>query len=742
MKRISPVIVVGLALTAACCYVSTVRPPFIQWINNFAYDYFMRVTARPVQSNRVAIVDVDDASLAEHGQWPWPRYLVAQMTQKLFAAGASVVAFDVVFPEADRTSPKEIEKDLERYLDRNVDFKGMPEDLADFDSYFANVLEEGRVILGCSMHWTPSATPADPKVDPNYWPYYQLKSYDGTSPERLSRFLLQASTLTVSIPKLREVCEVGFFNAVTDNDSIVRSNPLIWTYGNRLYPSLALEAIRIDGDLQPCNVHYDHQGAIGIQLRHIQIPTDDQGRLVIKYRTLQEKDSTTGFQSSFPTYSAMDVLSEKAGSNAFAGKIVFVGTSAIGLKDVKATPLTQFFSGVETHATIVDNILSGDILKNPLEMRMIQPLIVLSLGVFLTILIARARSWVSFITAIAAISLGIIASGLVLQQMNIVFVPTWIILTTVILYIVLTVIRFWQEELQKKRVRNMFGTMVSSDVLQYLEDNPGSFSLSGEKAEATILFSDVAGFTSISETLEPARLSDLLNRYLSPMTQLIMARHGYVDKYEGDAIMAEWGVPFPMEDHAKQACLSALEQQRELKELRPWLKKAFGHDLHVRMGINSGTVTAGNMGSEGRMQYTVMGDAVNLAARFEPANKDYRTLIIIGEHTYMEAAEFIEVRLLDRIVVMGKKRPIGIYELLSETGGISDTKRRVVQLYEEALQLHWESKWDPAIKSIDEALKLDRRDTPSANMKARIENYRINPPDDTWTGEYVRLTKD
>jgi len=310
------------------------------------------------------------------------------------------------------------------------------------------------------------------------------------------------------------------------------------------------------------------------------------------------------------------------------------------------------------------------------------------------------------------------------------------------IYPVLTMIRYWQEERQKKRVRNMFGTMVSPAVLKYLEKNPESFSLTGYKAEATMFFSDVAGFTTISEALKPDRLSDLLNRYLSPMTKIIMDREGYVDKYEGDLIMAEWGVPFAKEDHAVQACHAALEQQARLAELRPILQKEFGHEVFVRMGINSGVVTAGNMGSDRRFQYTVIGDAVNLARRLEPANKDYGTYITIGEETFEKAKTGIEARLLDKIVVRGKSKPVLIYELLGKPNEVPEAKIKAARLYEEAVGLYWSMKWDAAIARFEEVLRIDPADGPSITMLKRAREFRTNPPAAGWSGVYLREDKE
>jgi adenylate cyclase len=369
-----------------------------------------------------------------------------------------------------------------------------------------------------------------------------------------------------------------------------------------------------------------------LRLQDVVLPVDELGRMTVNYRTVR-KDVLVGFSSSFPTYAAADVLTNNVPAGAFAGKIVLIGASATALKDVKATPITQDFSGVEVHATLIDNILAGDMLSNPYEFRTVHFLVIFLMALFLTFFIARGRSWLSFLVVVLVVLLLVKASLVLLERFNLVFVPAWEILAAIIIYPVLTMLKFWQEELQKKQIRDMFGTMVSATVLHYLENHPGTFSLSGQKREATMFFSDGEGFTTISETLEPEQLSNLLNGYLSPMTSIIMERGGYVDKYEGDAIMAEWGVPYPVPDHAAQACLAALEQQEKLAELRPILKAKYGKEIRVRMGLNSGTVTAGNMGSDKRFQYTVMGDAVNQAARLEPANKDYGTLIIMGEAT-------------------------------------------------------------------------------------------------------------
>lgn len=739
-KAFSPVAVVGVALTLACCAFYIARVGLIETISAKVYDRFLCHTAIPPQSGRVAVVDLDDPSLEAVGQWPWPRYVVADLTRRILADEPSVVAFDVVFPERDRTAPASIRTDLKRHLGLEVTLQGLPEELADYDAVLARTIQTGRVILGCAMSPSDSMlAEADASIDPFYdGSHLFARSQHGGN---VNVFLQQAGSVLVSIPSLRKASLTAFFNAQPDADNIVRSNPLVWSYGpDRIYPSLALEAIRIDRGISQCLVQFDERGVLAVRLRDLAIPCTRNGCLVVNYRTI-DSSVTSGFVSSFPRYPAADVLAGRVPSGAFKGKIVFVGTSAVGLRDIKATPLTELFSGVEVHATMVDNILAGDMLSRPNDVDGMELVGMLLAGLLLTFLITRGRAWWSFVFTVAAVVCTVALSFALLKWSHLVVMPTWAVFSILVIYLVLTTVRYWQEEVQRKRVRNMFGTMVSAEVLRYLEHNPQSFSLTGVKAEATIFFSDVAGFTTLSERLAPERLSELLNRYLTPMTNIIMARSGYVDKYEGDCIMAEWGVPFPMQDHAVQACIAALEQQEKLAEIRPQLLAEFGHDVQVRMGLNSGTVTAGNMGSQRRFSYTVMGDVVNFASRCEPANKQYGTSIMIGESTFLLARAAIEARLLDRIVAKGKTVPIQVYELLGLKGRITQDQTTVLCLYEEALHLHWRRQWDDAIARLDEALKVVPNDGPSRQLHARIELYRLAPPGESWTGEFVHTSK-
>jgi adenylate cyclase len=304
---------------------------------------------------------------------------------------------------------------------------------------------------------------------------------------------------------------------------------------------------------------------------------------------------------------------------------------------------------------------------------------------------------------------------------------------------------FVLEQREKRRVRGMFSTMVSPEVLAYMQADPDRFRLTGEKRTATIFFSDLAGFTTISESVTAEDLAKILNRYLTPMSNLVTKYGGYIDKYAGDAIMADFGVPvWPDADatsHAWKACWSALEQQERLQTLKQELKAEYGCDIDARMGINTGEVAAGNMGSEQKFQYTVMGDAVNQAARFEPANKPFDTHIMIGGRTYEMAKDKIEARFLANMIVKGKTEPVPCYELLAKKGELPETKATVVRLFEEAWKLHAERKFQEAIAKFDQALALDPNDGPSKAYKKICEGFLKTPPPDGWAGEYIQTSK-
>ena len=588
-------------------------------------------------------------------------------------------------------------------------------------------------------------------------------------------------------PVIRDSVVHGFINVPRDADGIIRSAPLVlgFEYANPLTgessrvfaPSFSLltvlyhwglvaiewdEEVQKHGRLKP--------GAIQVFFgRHIlvektdgskvRIPIDEKGRLFLNYQgrvtdfhnvslwllmpaldLIVAEASSEGPTVPSESVEALREASLERVEKALRGNIAMVGLTATGTTDIGPCPIDTKTPYVHVHMTAASNILTG---------RFIRPLgaaglfgIIVSLALGFTAMSHRMHVR-SLAGATGCLLLGYLALSYLLVHADVSVIP--VVSPTLYLSISYTAVvlyRYFTEERRRKQVRRMFSTMVSPGVLSFMEENPESFSLSGHRVEATIMFSDVAGFTSISERLTPEQLTELLNEYLSAMTDIILERNGYVDKYEGDAIMAEWGVPYPDPVHGEAGCLSCIEQQETLARIRPALAERYGAELYVRMGVNSGPVIAGNMGSSRRFQYTVMGDTVNQAARFEPTNKVYGTHMMIGESTYELARAAVEVRLLDKVVVMGKTEPVRVYELLGRKDGVPADVMEMRGLYEEGLRIHWERRWDEAEKLLGQALAIRADDGASRVILERIAAYRTTPPADGWQGEYVRTSKD
>jgi adenylate cyclase len=425
-------------------------------------------------------------------------------------------------------------------------------------------------------------------------------------------------------------------------------------------------------------------------------------------------------------------------------KIVMVGPYGNWSKDFLKTPYPNPMPGPEVHLAALGAALTGSFLNLPPVWA--NPALLVAAALLALLLILATSQPVLRLVLLLLVALGYaVLTFFVQDRLDLVLPVVNPALTLLLGGIGCLGYEFVLEQREKRRVRGMFSTMVSPEVLAYMQADPDRFRLTGEKKMATMFFSDLAGFTTISESVTAEDLAKILNRYLTPMSNLVTKYGGYIDKYAGDAIMADFGVPvWPDPDpdsHAWKACWSALEQQERLQTLKQELKAEYGCDIDARMGINTGEVAAGNMGSEQKFQYTVMGDAVNQAARFEPANKPFDTHIMIGGKTYEMSKDKIEARFLANMIVKGKTEPVPCYELLAKKGELPEAKARVVRLFEEGWKLHAEKKFQAAIAKLDEALALDPHDGPSKAYKKICEGFLKTPPPDGWAGEYIQTSK-
>jgi adenylate cyclase len=684
------------------------------------HDALLSAQAVPPRAGAVVMVDIDDASLSRLGQWPWSRRELGRLVDNLWRQGAAVVVFDMVFPEADRTSPILFESSLRREFGPGVAVTGIPSEALDHDTDFAAALARGRSLMGC---YFALGAPHDGRgiiADA----YHHGHCFETGRPQR--DMLPQGITLIQSLPVLRSrATGEASFNTLADRDNVIRRTPLLVAYGpNRIYPALSLEALRLFRGASNIRVGYDNQlgrGVASVDVGGLSLPTDANGCLVLNFRS-----------TPFPRISAWKVLDGGRDVAAVSNRVVLIGTSAAGLHDLKATPLASDLPGIEVHATALDNMLAGDALREPRWMFHANLLAVAVAGLAMIVLMASSRSWHAFIAAAGFIVMALATSTWALASYRLVVSPVGMAVGIILVYTSMTVVKYWQEERERHRIRTMFTTMVSTDVLRLMEENPGSFSLAGRKAEVTVLFSDIANFTQLAENLDPDVLTKLINRYLTEMTGIIMARGGYVDKFYGDAIMAVWGAPYAIPDHAHQACLTALEQLARLAVLNRDLSVEFGCELEIRIGINTGVVTAGNMGSANRFQYTVMGDAVNVASRLEAANRLCGTRILIGEGTLARVQGQVETRQIGWVQIRGKTKPVLLYELLARQGELPPATTRVIALYDQALAAYHARRWDEALQLTQHALSLKADDGPARLLRDNALHCKNIPPPDHW----------
>ncbi len=581
-----------------------------------------------------------------------------------------------------------------------------------------------------------------------------IKYISGANPFLLARAVPDIYGFQVNLPIFSDkISGSGFFTFISDPDGVFRKAPLIagWPPAEKikpddelyLFPSLSLEALRIYLNAQPMVVAIKSNPSWAmvdkIKLGNINIPVDERGRIIINYQ---------GGLREFTTYSFYDVYNDfaeqrKKGFNpvkAFKNKIVLVGATAVGIYDIRATPLGTM-PGVYLHANIIDNVLHQRVLIAPGWMRGFDIIVVLFLGIILSLLYPRIRPIFSAGLVLVLILGYAYFNFYMFNEKHLSLSLTYPLLTVFFIYLGITLYHYTMEEREKRFIRSAFSYYLSDEVINQLLAHPEKLKLGGERKFITIMFSDLQGFTSLSERMEPEELVSLLNHYLTEMSEIILTNRGTIDKFEGDAIMAFFGAPLDYPDHAQSACFSALQMQKKLKELNQiWREKGLP-ELRARIGINTGYALVGNMGSEKRMDYTAIGDEVNLASRLEGANKIYQSWILISESTYQQAKDYIEARELDLIRVVGKEKPVKVYELLAKKGELDEKMQRLIKLFAEGLKLYRKRKFTEAKSIFQKCLEINANDYPSQLYLERCQMYIENPPSADWDGVFQLKTK-
>ncbi len=590
-------------------------------------------------TNNVVIIDIDEKSLQEHGQWPWSRNKVAQLIENLSEAEAGIIGMDIVFSEADKSSPHAIASSLQCTQDN----------IENYDTILAKTIASTPTIGGYFFNFEKSQETKTPMIPAVF------VEKGGSS----QAFIITPDNLVLNIPDIQEAYySSGFINNTPDEGGMTRRVPLLMRYDGTLYPSLALEMVRIFTTAEQVLVRNSQTGVEQIEMGELAIPTDRFARLMVNFR---------GESRSFTYISAADVLSKQFSKESVAGKFILVGTSAVGLSDLRATPFDTLMPGVEVHATVIDNLLQQDFIALPQDTELYDLLIIFTTVVLVIVLLSLINVWFIlplFTALLYALYLFLMemlfVEGTVL---NILFPLTALMLS----FMAGLLIDYIFNLRQKQLVMAVFAKKVSASVMDDLIQNSSDTLLKPRNREVSIFFSDIRAFTSISERLgDPERVISMLNTYMTPMVDTITRHHGTIDKFIGDAVMAYWNAPTDVADHADEAVEAALEQIGLLKELNLELVQTYGIELEIGIGIHTGEVTIGEMGSIGRSDYTIIGDNVNLASRLESLSKVYGASIIISEETRAQLRHSYPVRSLDIVKVKGKEKAVEIFEVLEK----------------------------------------------------------------------------
>ena len=709
----------------ACLYVS--RPSPLIFLDHQVYDIMLRNDNQKEPSDIPLVVDLDEKSLSRYGQWPWPRYRVAVLLARIKEAGASAIGLDILFSEPDRTSLGVIRKDLKKSLDIDLDFSHIPKAMMNNDEILANVLAKGDFTLGYYMDFGPGTMqdnlPSIPDVDPAV-----ISTRDSPL---LEKALINSEGAITPLEILAQSAgSAGYFNSIADRDGLLRRTPLLMTHKGKVYPCLAVATLLNALNNPDITVRMSEAGLESIRIGNRIIPVDEAGRMMIKY---------SGPKGTFRYVSAADVLEGKIRKGLLKNRIVFVGTSAAGLKDLRSTPFDPVYPGVEANVTILDNILRNDFISRPDWAPGCEFSILIFSGILFTLLFnfARAR-WVVPL-AVAAVA-GICTGSFELFVSAGIFVsPVSPVLLVAVLMGSLSLVKFFLEEKEKKFIYNRFSQYVSPKVVQKIANDPESFKLGGESRDVSILFTDIRGFTSISEKLTAAEVSLLLQKFFSPMTRIITENFGTLDKFIGDAIMAFWNAPLHTPNHRLQSAKTAVEMLITLNGLNRKFKEEFNVDVKIGAGLHSGQAQVGNMGSKERFDYTIIGDNVNLASRLEGLTKFYRLPLIVSADIAEACKNDFYVQQIDRIQVKGRQEPLTVYTL--HTLDRWERYREEFLSYEEALHCYRNADFAEALKLFRELQVKFSRQHLYTVYHDRCLKMKESPPPADWQGIFTHLEK-
>lgn len=716
----------ALLLLLMMVALRVIDPAPLETLRLKTFDLYQIALAPKPTPQQVIIVDIDEKSLDELGQWPWPRSLLAKIIDKVGKAGAVAVGLDILFPEHDRMSPANMASIVEAY---DKDTAARLRTMKSNDEVFADAMTRTRVVLAqYGFH-----------KELKQWHAGELKQSPiamlGPDPQA---FLDTYPGMVRNVPELEAKAQGrGMVSLRPETDGVVRKMPLVMMAQGKMLPSLSLELLRVATGQSTILIRSGDAGVNSLVLAGVAMPTDRNAKAWLHFHPHNQQMYV----------SAADLLADRVNADVVKGRIVLLGASATGLFDLKATPVEAAMPGVEAHAQLINAILSKTLLQRPAWANGMEVSLALLIGLGLIGLLPRFGA---IITVFAG---GLVAVAVVgacwwaFTQKALIFDYAFPLMASLAVSGVMIVLGYLQEEIDRRRIRTAFGQYLSQDMVAQLTEDPDKLILGGETKDMTILFSDVRGFTTISEQYKsnPQGLTMLINSLLTPLSQAVVAHKGTIDKYMGDNIMAFWNAPLADDDHAYNACCAALDMTRRLGLLNEGRVAAGDVALEIGIGINTGECVVGNMGSDFRFDYTVLGDAVNLSARLEGQTKSYGTKIIIGRQTAEAVQNRLAVLQIDRVRVVGKQEPEDIFALLGD-GDMAAAASFQTLANDHGLMLesYYGQRWADvrkiAKKCVARARELDF-DEFYTIYGARAAAFSAEPPGKNWDGVNDILVK-
>ncbi|MBC2712493.1 MAG: adenylate/guanylate cyclase domain-containing protein [Desulfosarcina sp.] len=745
MKGVFAITVLSITLTV---FLFLIDVAILHIFELKLYDLRFLQRGRQQPSPAVILALIDEKSLDQEGRWPWPRSKIAALVDRLSDDGAKVIGFDIGFLEPEETTYPNFPQGVEQALGR-LDAAG--DRLPGFtrervqrdinDRILADAIQQAwpATILGYFFHMRPSELDYEigkeeidrqlALIGKSKYPLILQEN-----PELTDRSFISAHAPEANINVLSDAADAsGFFTVTSDRDGVVRRVPLMIKCGEDLFPHLTVLSAWHYLDRPQLIVNVPYYGVEGIQMGTRFIPTDEHGQMRINY---------LGPAKTFPHYSITDILNGTLPAGTFTDRIVLVGATAVGTHDKRSTPLSPVYPGVEIHANIIDNILTGRFIAKPQWSKIFDLMAIVSLGLLPGIFLPRTNAAWGLFIALGVFTLHIFFTRWLFVHLNLWLNMVYPLTALAISYTFITVYRYATVERERRKIKGTFRQYVAPLVIEEMLKDPDRLKLGGEEKVLTVLFCDLERFTSYTERYGPAEMVKILSDYFTRMSEEIFKQRGTLKEYVGDEIMAFYGAPIEQADHARRACETALAMRDGLRKLCEGWADTGRPIMHARTGINSGPMLLGNLGSRYRFAYGVLGDQVNLGSRLEGLNKKYGTDIIIGENTHAMVKDDFILRDLDLVRVVGREQYVRVYELVGRSDAVlSPEHSGALEAYAAGYGEYCRQRWPQAVDRFNEALALRPDDGPSKTMLKRCRAYQETPPPEDWECVFEPETK-